>query len=217
MTGHECYAWLNNCTQGALTQLEDMLPKATSIYLVGGAVRDFYLKRPPSDLDVTVEGMCGRDLESIPGAKRNAFNGPVIPIGDYWVDIWPVPETFFLKDYGLPFTIEGVLSRFVFNLEKIALELRSKNLIDRGCTTGISHRVINYEPHRPFKEPIQAARCVILKRKTNFSYSQTSRELILRSKTQYRNPKVWQEVVEFISLGGKYHDLLEEIHESVLS
>ena len=217
--GAKVYGWIDSSTRGALSKLDSLFPDATRLYVVGGAVRDFFLggKRVPADLDVTVEGVAGTDLARTPGVKINAFGGPMIEVGDLWVDIWALEDTQRLKEYNLPININGVLGRFVFNLERIALEAKEKRVVNRGCLEGIANRCIDYDPVKPKDEAIQAARLVILHHKTEFDYSPRAINLLVRAKEMIQDPNVWVEVVKFFHSSGKYLNVIDSIRQEILS
>jgi hypothetical protein len=162
--------------------LAESSPGARSIFIVGGALRDLFLtpRRPPKDIDVILDGVASSSLSRINNARRNFFGGLSLTFRGLAVDMWLLEETYHLKEFALQPTIEGFLEGAPFNLDKIAYDLKTTRLYDRGCLAGVALRQIIYAPARPYLESIQAARAVLLQWKTGFEYDVSCVALLQR-------------------------------------
>jgi hypothetical protein len=155
---------------------------APEIFVVGGALRDRLLSPPrqPKDIDVMVAGI-GRDrIRDMKGGAPNFFGGATLAFNGLAVDLWPLEDTFHIREFHLPKTIGGYLSGAPFNLDKIAYGLRAGALYDQGCLAGLACREIVYAPARAYLEGIQALRCVLLTWKTSFTLDHSASELLSR-------------------------------------
>jgi tRNA nucleotidyltransferase/poly(A) polymerase len=171
-------------SMGALRHfLMEHFREAHSILIVGGALRDLFLtpRKTPKDIDVVLEGIEPRNAYEISGADRNFFGGITITYEGFSVDLWRLEDTYHLKQFPLPCSVSGFLEGAPFNLDKIAYDILTDQLYDNGCLAGIRQHEIRYVPAWPYLEPIQAARAILLHWKTNFSFHDSTEQLLERS------------------------------------
>ncbi len=158
-----------------------------NIYLVGGALRDAKMGVQYRDLDFVIDVPLEEFRSFEPHAKRNGFGGVRTHIGDLegehaLMDVWALEDTYCIREFEMEPTIESLLLSTPFNLDKIALNVVTSQLLDLGCDLGIQQRMIHYDPCYPHKEAYQAARCVSLRQRTGFELGMTAQALILRGK-----------------------------------
>lgn len=216
MDGKEIALWLDHVSHGAYFKIRDLFPEAKAVYAVGGSVRDYFLERVPQDLDITISGITTKDLFRIPGLKTNYFGGGMAMVHGVPVDIWPLESSAIFEGTSIPRTIHGLLSAFDFNLERIAVEARTGELIDLGCRAGIQAQTIDYDPINPKDDIIQAARLVLLREKTGFALSDGAQELLRKGSVWARDDKEWDKVMEYFIAGQKYVTFAPEIRDELL-
>ena len=163
--------------------LRERFADANGIFIVGGALRDRFLSpvRRAKDVDVTLGAISLRRLRALPGAHANFFGGTTLPFDGLSVDLWPLEETYHIREFALPRSIDGFLAGAPFNLDKVAFELQTGALHERGCLAGLAARRIVYAPAHEYLEPIQALRCILLKWKTGFTLDDSARQLLRRT------------------------------------
>jgi hypothetical protein len=164
---------------------------ARGVFLVGGVLRDQFLSSPrqPKDVDVVVAGVGRGRIRGLEGSELNFFGGATLPFQGLAVDIWPLEDTYHIREFGLPKTIGGYLRGAPFNLDKIAYGLHSRTLHDDGCLAGIASRRIVYAPAKAYLEEVQALRCVLLRWKTSFALDDSAIELLNRVAERLRDDR----------------------------
>lgn len=185
---------LNYCSQNSVLRglavfLSESIPLAEPMLVVGGFVRDI-LRGPeiePRDIDIVLGHTEPGALYQLPGARRNFFGGITLAYQCYSVDVWPLEDTFHIREFQLPSTVDGLLDGAPFNLDKIAFDLRTNHLYDDGCLMGLANKTIIYCPARPYLEHIQAARAILLRRKTKFAVDDSVADLLCRAANALRN------------------------------
>ncbi len=215
--GDQVLSWLDSVTNGALKQVAAYFPDGKKVYAVGGAVRDYFLKRTPTDLDITVAGATDDELDRIPRVSKTYFGSPILNINGVSIDLWRLETSPVLLRAGLPPTIEGMLRIFDFNLERIAVECHSKELVDLGCCDGVEKRVIEYDPFMKEDSVVQAFRAIILKRKTGFEYSSRKLELLATAREKLEDPKECDQVENYFASGNKYVNELPSLKKELLN
>jgi len=215
--GRQVALWLNRVSHGAYFKIRDMFPEAKAVYAVGGSVRDYFLdKRVPQDLDITISGITTQNLFRIPGLKANYFGGGMAIVNGVPVDIWPLESSAIFEGTDIPRTIQGLLSAFDFNLERIAVEARTGALLDLGCREGIQIHTIDYDPIIPKEDVVQAARLIILREKTGFDLSPGAKDLLRKGSLWAKDDQQWAKVIEYFEAGQKYNTFTDEIRQGLL-
>jgi hypothetical protein len=171
--------------------LSNSIPSVDPILVVGGFVRDILrgTEIEPRDIDIVLGRTEPRALYQLPGARRNFFGGVTFTYQGYSVDAWPIEDTFHIREFRLPLTVDGLLDGAPFNLDKIAFDLHTNHLYDGGCLMGIANKTISYCPAQPYLEHIQAARAILLHRKTKFAVDESVADLLCRAASALRNSK----------------------------
>jgi len=195
-------------SRGIARCLQMLLPECESLFVVGGAVREHFMSRPPplKDIDFIVSGVDLQVLENIFDVRRTWFGGYSFNFEDVRVDIWELSETYHIRRFDLPATIEGYLRGAPFNLDKIAYDLKRNILYDDGCLEGIiiKDRIV-YAPEYPYLEYIQAIRCDSFQRRLGFELDQSARDLMFR---------VAKKFVENEEMNKKIHTYLQAHQEA---
>lgn len=172
---------------GILGQLSkffnDKLPPHGPVIVVGGFIRDVFRgpRIQPRDIDVVIDNIEKSSLQALPGARLNFFGGTTLSYGNLSVDVWPLEDTFHIREFRLEPSIESFLAGAPFNLDKIALDIRAAKLYDRGCLDGIHTGTIEYDPANPYLEHVQAVRAVLLLRKTQFTLAPSAVDMLCRA------------------------------------
>lgn len=164
----------------AIRSVAGAFPEARGVFLIGGALRDRLLEMPTfKDLDFVVDVPSSDfELAHLPEARRNFFGGLTFRLRDSSVDVWPLCETYHIKTFGLDPTLDNLLAGAPFNLDKVAFEIKTQRLFEQGFLDGLRERKIVYAPLRSYLEPVQAARCILLRRKTGFSLDASALRLL---------------------------------------
>lgn len=105
--------------------------------IFGGAVRSWSLDKAPRDIDIAVDMEKEELLERFPGVKQNKFGGLKLSENGIEIDIWPLKETWTLKDAGLEPTFHNMAKTASFNTDCIIF------LITRDGSA-IFHEVLDY-------------------------------------------------------------------------
>lgn len=167
-----------------LDMLADRLAPSTQILLIGGALRDRLLANPngPKDVDLVTVGTGDEALRSaLPQATPNFFGGLNFVHDGIAVDIWPLQHTYHIARYGLAPTVANLLAGAPFNLDKAVFNVQRGRFDGDALLHGIASRQIVYAPRFPYLEHIQAARCVLLRKKTGFSLAPSANQLLVRA------------------------------------
>lgn len=212
-----CYdvlSWVRKTYPDSYSFLMSYFGERGGIYLVGGAVRDFFRKENPVDLDVTIDGITSSDLKAVPGIKTITFTPDSVGGHAYRdgivIDMWPLQETYGLREFNLPVSIEGVLKRAPLNIDKIAIEIHSGLMYEDGGLDAIAAREISYCPARPFMEEIQAARIILAQHKTGYRLTASARKHV-RKIGRALNPEIEEAISREVK--KKYPQLVEMVLE----
>ena len=124
-------------------------------FLFGGVLRDLMVHSSsacPRDVDIVVEGVSIRDLASAFDpfiARRTRFGGLHLRIDGWMFDIWPLDETWALRERLVPLQGRGTLPRTTFlNVEAAATEMRvspgrARTFYTHGFFEGILSRTVD--------------------------------------------------------------------------
>ena len=197
--------------------LKDSFAETHGVFVVGGALRDLFLSppRPRRDVDVVLGGVTPESIRAIKGSNVNFFGGTTLLFGGLAVDVWPLEDTYHIREFHLPKTIAGFLTGAPFNLDKIAFNLDSGILHDDGCLAGIASREIAYAPAQAYLEEIQAVRCVLLRRKTAFALADSASALLDRVARRIRRDNT--AVLEMKQYLAHFKDFYDEsIFDSIV-
>lgn len=174
--------------------------KTDGIFIAGGALRDQLLtpKREPKDIDIVIGGIIANELEKLPNATKNFFGGTKLLFHNQNIDIWSLTETYHLKQFGHPPTIEAYLAGAPLNFDKIVFDLCSSELFDSGCLSGINNQLIIYNPKDSYLEHIQALRCILLKEKIGFKFDESVKALLRRVVPLLNDEKMALEMQKYL-------------------
>ena len=118
-----------------------------------------------------------------------------------------------MREYGLPFTIEGVLKRAALSIDKIALNLRTGVLYDDGCLSAIAGRTISYDPYRPFLDAIHAGRILMYQQKTGYALDPSALAHVKKVCSNISKPDIYEISQE---VRKKYPQLVRPVLEEIL-
>lgn len=180
---------------------DELISKSNGVYLVGGIVRDFLLKKDSKDIDVVVCGLENSDI-----IKILSKYGEVLDIGksfgvlkykpngwnQEYIDI-AIPR----KDYKIgdghqgfrievdPFLpIELELSRRDFTINSIAISIIDGKVIDPfNGTQDINNKIIKATSSRSFSEdPLRMLRAIQFSSRFKFKICDNTWEMISNNK-----------------------------------
>jgi len=160
-------------------------PHATKAYLVGGFLRDLLradtdgAATPPKDIDLIIDT---GDLEPILKATPGYLSGT--PLGGYrwkptgttfWLDMWQLQDTVWIKELRLPVTIESFLDGVDLNIDRVALELHTGKFFDGKFREALAGRTIEIDSRVRLKELMydEYARALMASYKTGFSLTES--------------------------------------------
>lgn len=100
------------------------------VFLVGGAVRDFALRRNPKDLDLIIDCKNADLLKIIDSYvyRKNRFGGFKLAINDIEIDIWIIANHWAFKEELYECSFENISKGAFFNFDAITLSLKSYKL-----------------------------------------------------------------------------------------
>jgi hypothetical protein len=160
-------------------------------FIVGGTIRDLVLspgQALPRDIDIVVCGASLSDLAVLYSdliTRRTRFGGLHLTrrvyldhsqrvFYDLVFDVWPLEETWAIRQFCLPVIISSLTNTAFLNLDAIAAEIatvrgRPRAVSDHGFFDGIKRREleINFAPN-PFPE-VCIARSLLMAAKLRFS------------------------------------------------
>ena len=169
-------------------------------FVVGGAVRDLVLgpaERLPRDVDIVV---CAGSLDELAKlysdliTSRTSFGGLRLRrrvdlrgsfdfVYDLVFDVWPLEETWAIKEFGLPPTISSLTATTFLNLDAIAAEThttrgRARAVYEHGFFEGVNRQEVEINfPQNPFPA-VCIARSLIMAAKLQFSIGRKLAEFI---------------------------------------
>lgn len=167
----------HNAGRFQVAQIVEQLSKAGVVYLFGGAIRDFALdgiRYFNSDLDFVVE--CQADQlatimnqikESHP-VYTNKFGGYRVKCDKWWLDIWPLEETWAFKQNKVEFTgPKALLNTTITNWDAALFDLSKQKLLlpehyFDDLTQGILTLNLSQNPN-PQGALLRLLRCLISK------------------------------------------------------
>lgn len=176
---------------GPLSQLLQRFPPPVNAYLVGGFLRDLLRLEAggaaarPKDIDLIIDtSELGATLTDLPGYLSGT------PLGGYrwkpkgaafWLDIWQLQDTIWIKELRLPVTIESFLEGVDLNIDRVALELHSAEFFDGECRRALAGRTIEIDSRIRLEELTydEYARALVASYKTGFRLATGLRERIL--------------------------------------
>ena len=147
----------------AVKEVADRLSQSGyQVYLAGGCVRDFLMKRAPNDFDLATDASPDQVAELFPKALMvgRAFGVSILPFGDYQLEVATFREDLEYKDgrrpEGVRFsTPEADSRRRDFTVNALFFDLNSETVIDFvGGQDDIKRRVIRTvgDPEQRFAE-----------------------------------------------------------------
>ena len=165
-------------------QLDDVLLKfhdlADSVYLCGGAIREFLLNDAfqPRDIDLIVEDVDLKDLKGlfpVENVQINRFGGLTVVWQNWKIDVWPVSCTMaFTHKVFSNYDIDDYTKSTFLNLDAVAVQLfstpgKKRKLYENGFFDAILTKTIevNFE-ESPFPE-LCIVRSLQLARKYRFA------------------------------------------------
>jgi|ERR1019366_1741183 hypothetical protein len=136
-----------------------------SAVIFGGTLRDLMVHGPrtePRDVDVVVDGASVQDLAKLfqdVVVRRTRFGGLHLNVRGWMVDVWPLSDTWALRELGVGSRDFQALTRTTFlNVEAVVIDLTNRRRIGRqiyssGFFEAIRARIldINLEEN-PFPE-----------------------------------------------------------------
>jgi hypothetical protein len=210
--------WRNGKVSKFLHFVLESFTDARPVLIVGGALRDLFVDPPkkPKDIDITIGNISQARLEKLEGVTLNFFGGVTLQRFGLSADLWPLAETYHIKQFGWSPSISSFLAGAPFNLDKIAYDVRQRQLFDDGCLAGIRRQRILYAPKIPYLEPIQAARCILLQQKTRFVLDQSANSLLQRAANALRrDPAAAISIKRYLRYLKSFYD--DNVAEAVIN
>jgi hypothetical protein len=135
-----------------------------SAFLIGGAIRDLVLggaAKTPRDFDIVLcnatQAEIAAEFSDLPLVRRTRLGGLRYDCGEVFVDIWPLEETFAVRNKKAV-KIQDVTKHAFLDLEAVAVEIslgmgKPRQIIENGFTRAVLTRTleVNYEQN-PFPE-----------------------------------------------------------------
>jgi|ERR1700723_6518 len=135
-----------------------------SAYLVGGAIRDLALSggtRTPRDVDFVfceaTQNELAAEFDDLSSVRKTSFGGLRYQHNDVLIDIWPLKDTFALRERQTV-RIQDVPQHAFLDVEAVAVDLsprssHSRHIVENGFTQAVLSRTldVNYIDN-PFPE-----------------------------------------------------------------
>lgn len=164
--------------------LREALPAKSRLFLVGGYLRRCVRARLEGtietlgDLDVIVDAPIPLLLSS--GAlsapvSTNYFGGyRWHPPGPFrYVDIWRLQDHYSIRRFCCDPTIEEVIHGMPLNIDRAVIDIDSNEVIDAGMIQAVSEKRIRFDACYRYLDHIQAARALIIQRKTAYELDES--------------------------------------------
>lgn len=195
---------LNNYLDESIKKaLEQAVSLATrlgiNIYLVGGSVRDIYLKRPSQDIDLVLEGNAlefARLLEDYIGGNVKTYNqflSATIKSANLSIDLITARKESY-KSYGSlpliePGNIYDDLKRRDFTVNALAINLRTNKLLDPfGGTVDLESKLLRILHKDSLKEdPTRILRGARYNAQLGFHLEKTTKQELILAKDFLKN------------------------------
>lgn len=127
---------------------------ATSVAVLGGAVRSWHHGWQARDIDIVYDGR-QRDLADIVSEyphQLNQFGGYRALVGGVRVDAWVLESSrIFDREPGCDRTLERLVSLTTFNLDGVAYDLTANELVDGGYLDGMETGYLDMR-HEPLDQ-----------------------------------------------------------------
>ncbi len=190
------------------------LKHPSSVYLVGGAIRDAALGRPVSDLDLACAGARG-----LAASVARSFKGALVTLdadNAVYRLVLPPARGRALKQIDVA-EIQGKdigedLQRRDFTVNAVALELspaleaavpESRFLDPRGGLSDLTRRVLRVENDKPFKDdPLRLLRAFRIAAQAGFAIEPATLELIRKHRRLVADPAGERVQAELLALLG---------------
>jgi hypothetical protein len=127
------FMWTRSPSRAPLVQiLGDIRHRGWRAFLFGGVLRDLMIhgsRARPRDVDIVVDGVSVADLASAFEpyiARRTRFGGLHLRLGGWMFDIWPLGETWALREGFVRSHGWGLAASTFLNVEAAAVEVNVK-------------------------------------------------------------------------------------------
>jgi hypothetical protein len=154
-----------------------------SLYMIGGAVRDFAIRQIPRDLDLIID--CKpeilHDLMKEFSYKINRFGGYKLKVNNIEVDIWSIHKHWAFKESLYECTFENISKGAFFNFDAITINLNNYDVdadtfidsYENGVLDlNLNERHVNLNPN-PMKN---VERAFEIKESLNFKFTNRLKE-----------------------------------------
>lgn len=208
----------NNNLDNLLFWLQNKIPQE-KIYIVGGGIRDFYLQKPISDLDIVIKSKEKKSLFDIfknDGiCEKTAFGGLMLKLDfeglkDFLIDIWYFDDAYNLQT-GNDYNEADFLSGFDFKINSAMYELNSKTLF--YCSDFFndldSQRICFNNLNCVAMISMLIARSILLRNKLSFRLDE---KIIQYIKKNYQT-SFNVEIKKYLKIKGKEQDFYPIINE----
>lgn len=186
-------ALIRECAERApwsrcLAAIGTSLPADSSLYVVGGFVRDAlvagYLDRPfqPHDLDIVVTSAAAQGVVErlVRSWTRTPTGGYRFALEQCAIDLWSIRDTYYFDELGVQPSLENLLLGAPFNLDSALYDPRESTLWDGGCVSGVLEGVIVYCPTWAIEDMahVFCAKAALLQMKTDFRFDKSVQTLM---------------------------------------
>lgn len=114
----------------------DQLARAHRILIFSGVIRDYFLgmeEKKPRDIDVVIMDVVTLDdvrgfIKTLP-YKKNHYGGYKANVGSITIDIWPISQTWGIREKKLSPTPENLIQTAFFNFSSVAYKYNEEEFI----------------------------------------------------------------------------------------
>ncbi len=210
------------------TIFDDLKAASIPAVVFGGWVRDQYISFKnninlnPRDIDIVVKVPKGRSLDAILTTKyeKTMFGGFVVKTDRFSLDIWPVKDTYLIKELALKPEIETLPSTTVFSINSVIFypsQLHEKSMIlESGFIKAVDSNLIAFRSSRIPFPTVQVARAIMYSAKCSFKIHDEVKVFI---KSECKSPYKIQAILDGINKYSpqKYKEKSIEIFNALLN
>lgn len=194
--------------------LFDELTSLGPTMVLGGAIRDWTLGKPPRDIDIVIDCPASNLewLEDKYKAERNRFKGYYLLVGGVEFDIWALDTTWALrKEKSLNRSLDKIPNTVFLTMDAIGYRLDTKETIDSGFAKTFETKQLDivFEPN-PF--PFMCVTRALLGM-VKYDLSPTNNLIRYIDEQKFRgyNKKSFDKFLELRKLEGNFEEAMRRV------